>query len=367
MSRPHPKPAGTYVPPRAELSLGERVVRATQWLMLLVGIAAIAWLLRFLAVPLGLALVLSAVLGPGIDRAEDKGISRKMATIACFVVLLTGIASLGAGVWPSLESWLQQKPGANETSVFEMQLTARLDGWQHWLESRYPNVAWVKQFEMLRSLLQAQRKALMEGLPTVALGAVSQLGSVALGLVVTFFVLIEGAAMKRAVVALVPNRHFENALVIWHRVDRQIASYLLGTALESALVTVILAFALWAVGMPNALLFAVLFGVANVIPFAGPFIGAAAGLLFALLEPTAPGLGMLIGVYVVVHFIDAMLINPYVMGKSLDMHPLTIIVGIAVGGTLGGVLGMLLVIPLLAVAKAIVTTVAEGVRNAATG
>lgn len=139
----------------------------------------------------------------------------------------------------------------------------------------------------------------------------------------------------------------------------------LGIALENLLVTIIVAIPLVALGMPNALLFAVIFGVCNVIPFVGPFIGASAGLLFSLLDPSAPSLGVL-AVYVSVHFIDAMLISPWVMGKSLDMHPLTVIVGIAVGATLGGVLGMLAIIPMIAVAKAIATTLAEGVRNAAT-
>ena len=140
----------------------------------------------------------------------------------------------------------------------------------------------------------------------------------------------------------------------------------LGIALENLLVTIIVAIPLVALGMPNALLFAVIFGVCNVIPFVGPFIGASAGLLFSLLDPSAPSLGVLAAVYVIVHFIDAMLISPWVMGKSLDMHPLTVIVGIAVGGTLGGVLGMLAIIPMIAVAKAIATTLAEGVRNAST-
>ena len=71
-------------------------------------------------------------------------------------------------------------------------------------------------------------------------------------------------------------------------------------------------------------------------------------------------------VYGVVHLVDAMFISPLVMGKSLDMHPLTVIVGIAIGGTLGGILGMLAIIPLIAVGKAIATTVAEGLRNAST-
>ena len=73
-------------------------------------------------------------------------------------------------------------------------------------------------------------------------------------------------------------------------------------------------------------------------------------------------IGVLALIYTVIHFIDAMVIAPWVMGKSVDLHPMVIIVGLAIGGTLGGLLGMLLAIPLLAVAKAVIGTIVDAAR-----
>jgi predicted PurR-regulated permease PerM len=316
--------------------------------------------LRFLLLPVTFALLLTSILGPLVDLLENRGLSRKGAVSVVFGGLLGALGASALAVWPSLESWLRERPTTGERSVFEVQLEHRLDGWQASLASTYHQVDWVAVFGKLREVLQHQRQSLVEGLPAMALEVVSHSGAVVLALIITAFVLLDGWAMKK------PNRHFENVLVMLDRVDRQIASYLVGTASESAIVTLMLAVPLWLLGMPNAFLFALIFGVANVIPFAGPFIGAAAGMLFSLLDPNAPSMGALAVVYLVVHFIDAGVINPLVMGKSLDMHPLTVIVGIAIGGSLGGVLGMLVIIPLLAVTKAIVSTVADGVRNALT-
>lgn len=357
-------PAGTLIPRREELTLGEKVVRAVLLIAALGLVAGAGWMLRFLVLPVVLGLLLTYVLGPLADRLENRGLSRSRAVSLCFGLILGGLALLAYGIFPTIESWLMEAPKEGEQSAFELQLEQRIAGWQASLTRSYPKVNWGSLFEALTGFLQHQRKTLVEGLPAMAVDLASRAGSVALGLIIAFFVLLDGAVMKKAVVALMPNRHFENTLLMLHRVDRQISSYLIGTALENLLVMVIVAIPLVALGMPNAILFAVLFGLANVIPFVGPFIGASAALLFSLLDPSAPSIMSLVIVYVVVHFIDAMLINPWVMGKSLDMHPLTVIVGIAVGGTLGGVVGMLAIIPLIAVCKAIATTVAEGVRNA---
>lgn len=367
MSAPTPRPAGTLIPPRVEKTLAEKVVQAVLLLAALALAAGVAWGLRFLALPVVLGFLLTYVLGPLADRLENAGLSRSKAVSLCFALLLGAVALLVAGIFPTIEAWLTEAPkGADEPSAFEVQLEHRIAQWQASLTRAYPAVDWSKLVGSLSHFLQQQRRSLVEGLPELALGVVSRAGSVALAFIIAFFVLLDGTVMKKALVALVPNRHFENALLMLHRVDRQISGYLIGTAVENLLVTVLVAIPLLALGMPNAVLFAVLFGLANVVPFAGPFLGASAGLLYSLLDPTAPSLLVLTIVYVVVHFVDAMLIGPLVMGKSLDMHPLTVIVGIAVGGSLGGILGMLAIIPLIAVTKAIAGTIAEGVRNART-
>lgn len=367
MSPPAAVPAGTLIPPRVERTLGEKVVQALLGLAALALLAGAGWLLRFLALPVVLGFLLTYVLGPLVDRLENAGVSRSRAVSLCFACLLGFVALVVAGIFPTIETWLSEAPkGADEPSAFEVQLQHRIAQWEASLTRTYRAVDWSKLFGSLSHFLQHQRQSLVEGLPELALGIVSRAGSVALAFIIAFFVLLDGAVMKKALVALVPNRHFENALLMLHRVDRQISGYLIGTAVENLLVMVLVAVPLLALGMPNAVLFAVLFGAANVVPFAGPFIGASAGLLYSLLDPTAPSLLVLTIVYVVVHFVDAMVISPLVMGKSLDMHPLTVIVGIAVGGSLGGILGMLAIIPLIAVTKAIASTIAEGVRNAAT-
>jgi predicted PurR-regulated permease PerM len=346
-------------------SLGERVVQAIVVALVLTGAGVVAWKLSFLTTPLALAILGFYVLSPLVNVIENRGASRGLGVLIVFGGVGLVLVGIGFALWPSLEHWLQEKPSqAGAKSMFEIQLGKRLDSWEQGaLASKYRQIDWHFIFNQIRELLDRQRKGLMETLPQVAMGALSSAGTLVLAPIMTLFLLLDGAAMHKAIVAQVPNRHFETVLTLIHRVDRQIAAYLRGAASESAIVAALLTLVLWGLGMPNALLFACIYGVANVIPLVGPVMGAGAGLLYALMDPSAPALGVLAVGYAGVYGLDAMLINPMVVGKNLNLHPLTIIVGISIGGSLAGILGMLVSIPFIAIGKAIINTVWDAVRR----
>lgn len=356
-------PAGTLVPRAAPATLADKIVRVVVGICALGAVGALAWVLRFLITPLALAILAFYVLSPLVNLMENRRVPRGVAVGLCFVALLGVVAGVGVALWPSLDAWLQQTPRPGEKSVFELQLAARLDAWELQGQRTYPQIDWHGIFENVRGVLESNRRRLMEGLPAMLTGVASSAGTFLLAPIIALFLLLDGAAMHRAVVAFVPNRSFELVLLLIHRVDRQIASYLRGAASESALVAVLLAVVLALAGMPSAILFALIYGVLNVIPLAGPLIGASAGLLYSLMDPTAPAPGVLAACYGFVCAVDAMLINPLVVGKNLNLHPLTIIVGISVGGALGGVLGMLVSIPLIAIGKAIAGTLHQAYRQ----
>jgi predicted PurR-regulated permease PerM len=353
----------TLVPREPEPTLAQQVVRAVVGLAALVAVGACVYALRFLLVPVGLAFLLRYFLLPLVDPLEDRGLPRWAAVLLCFSALLGAGAAVGAAVWPSLESWLRESPAPGERSVFELQLEQRLREWEASGRRLYPQVDWHSASERALGFLEEQRRKLMETLPLLALEALSQVGTLALAPIVAFFLLLDGVAMHRALVAWVPNRYFETVLVLLHRVDRQIASYLRGAASECALVAALVSLVLWAVGMPSAILLGCLYGVLVVIPLVGPLLGASAGLLYALVSPEAPGLGVLAACYAAVHVVDALLINPLVVGRSVNLHPLAIILGLSMGGGLAGPVGMLVSVPTLAVGRAIVSTLREAYQR----
>jgi predicted PurR-regulated permease PerM len=351
------------VPVSVPSTLGERTLRGLLLLSAIAVCGVLVWELSFLLGPVAFALIGFYVMAPAVNFLELRGLPRWAAVSVCFAVMLLLVVGIAFAVWPALESWLRQAPTPGQQSVFERRLGDRLDAFERDAAAMWPRFDWHHTFGHVREFLDREGRRLTEDFPELVSRALSHAGTYLLAPVITFFLLLQGAEMNRWLLARVPNRYFELVLVLRHRVDRQIAAYLRGAASESVAVALLLTLLLAVVGMPHALLFGALYGLLNVVPIVGPLIGASAGLLYALMDPSAPGLAALAICYAATYGLDAMFINPFLVGKNLQLHPLTVLVGVSIGGTLAGILGMLVVVPLIAIAKAVGVTVVEAVRR----
>ncbi|ARD48539.1 AI-2E family transporter [Sporosarcina sp. P37] len=141
-------------------------------------------------------------------------------------------------------------------------------------------------------------------------------------------------------------------------IDQVLRSYIQGQLLISAILASIILIGYWIIGLEYALLLAILALFMNLIPFIGPWIAVAPALLIGYLQD--PKLVIWVGVVTLVaQQIDSNLITPNVMGKSLDIHPLTVITVLLVAGSLAGFLGILVAVPAYAVGKVIVQNIYE--------
>jgi predicted PurR-regulated permease PerM len=102
-----------------------------------------------------------------------------------------------------------------------------------------------------------------------------------------------------------------------------------------------------------SLILALVAMLTNVIPFVGPFIGIIPALIVGFIESPMMMLKVII-VVVIAQQIESNLISPQIMGRALDVHPLTIILLLLVASSLGGVLGLILAVPTYAMLKVVV-------------
>ena len=99
-----------------------------------------------------------------------------------------------------------------------------------------------------------------------------------------------------------------------------------------------------------ALIFGAVIGLTNIIPYFGPIIGALPVLLFTLTISEKTALFTLIAI-VLIQFLESSVLAPMITSKTIDIHPITVILLLLVGGELWGILGMLIVVPLFAFLK----------------
>ena len=151
-------------------------------------------------------------------------------------------------------------------------------------------------------------------------------------------------------------------------IDNVLRSYIQGQLLISFLLAILLLIGYYAIGLKYALLLAIFGLFMNLIPFIGPWIAVTPAIVIAIVQD--PTMVIWVGVITVVaQQIESNLITPNVMGKSLDIHPLTVITVILAAGNIAGFLGIILAIPTYAVGKAIVKNIYEArqeIRKTAT-
>jgi predicted PurR-regulated permease PerM len=171
--------------------------------------------------------------------------------------------------------------------------------------------------------------------------------------VMLFYMLNDGHKFMPMVMRLFPVDKQDNVEDLMGQMSKTISQYIDGQVLECLFVGVFTSIGYLIIGQPYALLLGVVAGITNIIPYVGPYIGLFPSLLVAFTVGSWQLVWVII-VVIVVQQIDGNFIYPNIIGKSLKIHPLTIIIILLAAGNIAGIGGMILAIPLYAVIRTVV-------------
>ena len=206
-----------------------------------------------------------------------------------------------------------------------------------------------------------QSQSIFNAIGTSAKGAFSVFTTGIIILFLTFFLLSSGRQMKKAFIQIVPNRFFEVALVLIQGLDRQLGDYLRSRLIQTIILSIVAAIGYWILGLRFAIFIGIIAGVANLIPYIGPFIGAIPAIIVVVFLDSRFGFGWsLLAVIIltlVIQIIDNAIITPLVIGKSVELGPVTTIVVVLLGEQLLGLIGLLMAVPIAAMCKLIIEEV----------
>lgn len=153
---------------------------------------------------------------------------------------------------------------------------------------------------------------------------------------------------KKLIYALLPVKGRDVAIDIIKQTIKIFSDFVLGKAIDSVIIGLLNYILMTILGLKFAVLISVIVGITNMIPYFGPFIGAAMGALILLITNPIKALVFLI-LILILQQLDGIIIGPKILGDSIGIKPLWVIFGITVGGSLGKLLGMFLGVPLVAV------------------
>jgi predicted PurR-regulated permease PerM len=306
------------------------------------------YLLRDLITPVVISIFLAYLLEPLVTGLENRGISRGWGIL---IVLLGFLAVAGAGVIMVREQM------ADELDVILSQV--RLDQpelvlaqMQEKLKAAFPGTMQTRLIELFSSAVaQMLQSFLGTGIASVT-EVFSAFGAMIIIPFLVFFILNDARALEKAIVQNIPNRYFEMSLSLFHKASQQLGRYIRGVLLDAAIVGAMVMIALTILDLRYAVFIGMLAGMANLIPYLGPVVGGVPAIAVSIMDSgNFSGVPSVLFAFAIVKIIDDVIVQPIVVSKSVELHPVSVIIAIYVGGHAGGILGMIVAVPLVAIIK----------------
>ena len=183
-------------------------------------------------------------------------------------------------------------------------------------------------------------------------------------IVVSFFMVKDMEDFKKKAVAYFSNNGKNKArhtLIV--DMDLVIMSYIKGITIDSCIVGLLTAILCFVLKIDYAIIFGLLITVLNFIPYIGALLSEVIISLYALTIGGPMFALMTFLMLIVIQIIDANVLQPNIVAKSVDLHPVVVFVGLIIGNLLMGIFGMIIVVPILAVIKIIIKYKSEKKNN----
>jgi predicted PurR-regulated permease PerM len=194
--------------------------------------------------------------------------------------------------------------------------------------------------------------------------AVSYAVNLAIVPFVTYFMLAEGDLGIKKIIEKIPNKYFEMSMNIMDKVGRELISYLRGLILECSIVGGLSMIGFMIIGVPYAVIIGVITGIANLVPYLGPLAGASLAILASLTVTGDFQMFLPIALLsIIIRLIDDLVLQPLCFGKSLDMHPVAVVLTLIIGHQLMGVSGMVISIPIATILRVSATETYWGLKH----
>lgn len=305
--------------------------------------------------PVILAFIAYYLLNPIVNLLQRLHIKR----IWGIVIIILGLSGLLTGVIlltaPAIEA--QVKDLATNFPKYLQQMG---EGFKSWVQNSFLAPYYEQGYNWLTSNLSNLTSRIGEYLGG-ALKSVQNVASTLTSVVVSiitfpfilFFLLKDGDRFKEFCLKILPPRYRHDANQILKNMDIQVGSYIQGQIIVASCIGILLYIGYLIIGLDYAITLAIIAGITSVVPYLGPMIAISPAIIIALVASPFMFLKLAI-VWAAVQFLEGNFISPNIMGKTMSVHPLTIIIVLLVAGNLFGIIGVILGIPGYAILKVIV-------------
>ncbi len=308
--------------------------------------------------PLFIGFVIAWLFNPLVCKLKEKGLSKILSAIIVYLVFLICLILFIRVFIPVLYNQINDLVAAvpgifSKVEVFINDLVSQFN-----LE----NFNLINVKDNMMNSIETQLLGFMNDLPNIVINLIvnlfSGLGIVLLGLVVGLYMLFDFESITGHLLKMVPKKNRYEVSTLITNIGAEVRKTVNGTLLVALMVFITDSIGFSIVGLKAPVLFGLFCGLTDLIPYIGPYIGGAAAVVVGFSQGSVIGISVLI-ICIIVQLVESYILQPVVMSKAMQLHPVTIIVGLLIFGYFFGILGMIVATPCLALMKVL----ARFIRN----
>lgn len=333
------------------------------------------WYFSNIFVYLVISIVLATVLRPMTNwinriRILDSNVPRPIAILTSYLVVIAVLTLFVILFIPLISNQIEVLNTIDFNAIFN---------------SLAQPLAWIESFMINNNLTDSTQGFIVnstkekiiefvEGINFTAIinQLISLTGSFFVGMLavvfITFFLLYENGFLRRQIIGIIPNQYFEVFISALYKIEKLLSNFLLGILFQMFSIFSIVSIGLTILGVNYAVTIGVFAAIANLIPYLGPLLGGAFGVIVAIStsgdltfsNDTIILIAKVSAVFATVQAVDNLLLQPVIFSKSVKAHPLEIFVIIFVGATIAGIPGMIAAIPFYTVIRVSTTEIYAG-------
>lgn len=317
--------------------------KAVHYLLLAILITVALYYAKPFLVPVCFAGLTAMLFLPLSHWLERRRFPRGLSVLICIIILLVIISGI---IWIISR---QINDLAGEATDFKNKLNGMINQVEEYIRDRFGISP-----EQQEKLITDEAKRNSDFLSRLGSFLTHLLTDFILVIVYTFLFMYYRLRIKNFILQLVAKEQKKNAEAIMHDIQKVSQQYLTGLGLMILCLWVMYSIGFSIVGVKYAVLFAVICGLLEIVPFVGNITGNLLTVLMVVIQGGGPG--MVVGViitYMIVQFLQTYILEPLVVGAEVNINPLFTIIILVLGELIWGVAGMVLAIPLLAIVKII--------------
>lgn len=302
--------------------------------------------------PFFIGFVIAWLFSPLVNKLTKRGMSRILASILIYLVLilfLFGFFKIFIPViYEQLNELIKILPNVlTKVSDFINNLFGKIEFEGLDIEGLRTNA-----LNLVNDFGNTLASNLPETIMSTVSGFISGIGTFLFSLIIGLYMLFDFDNISMHCLKIIPKRHQMEMAGLLEKIGIEVRKCVNGTLLVACMVFVCDTIGFSLVGLNGALLFGLFCGITDLIPFIGPYIGAAAAIVVGLTQSTFVGIAVLI-IALIVQMVENYILQPVVMSKATSLHPVTIICSLLIFGHFFGIVGMILATPLMSIFKVV--------------